>query len=112
MPRGLHSGACEILNIPLPVSYFVDSLWIVLACILHLLCCISALANHNTIFSLYLAEGFLHIQNLIGQAIVNWKSQNEVDVDVSIRVRFNCIHFCNNGYTITHVPHDDYIYNS
>ena len=40
--------------------------------------------------SLYLSEGFLHIQNLVGKAIVRWRAQVEgvpfPDVDVSVRV--------------------------
>ncbi len=54
-------------------------------------CCKYVLLILSSFFSVYLAEGFLHIQNLIGQAIVDWKLQQKVEIDISVRVSMELV---------------------
>lgn len=36
--------------------------------------------------SSYLSEGFLHLQQLVGAAIIEWKSGEDMNISVSVRV--------------------------
>ena len=52
-------------------------------------------SNPFQLFSLpssYLEEGFLHLQNIVSQSIVEWKSGQLLNVSVAMRVQ------CNNNY--------------
>ena len=41
-----------------------------------------------TFHSFYLSEGFLHLQNVIGQAIIENKIGQTLDLDVTVEVKF------------------------
>ena len=40
-----------------------------------------------TFHSLYLSEGFLHLQNVIGQAVIEKKIGRTIDLDLTVEVK-------------------------
>ena len=46
----------------------------------------SYLSTFNSLSSFYLQEGFLHLENIVGKSIIEWKSGQElIDLQVSVR---------------------------